>query len=69
MKKFLIVLGVTSCLSTLGFGITEANATECASINYDCGNGNGFMGSACGETREELIDTLLEMIDINCGEA
>lgn len=54
-------------LSIFGMGITEANATECASISYDCGSGNGFMGSACGETKGELLEILEEMIDINCG--
>lgn len=34
---------------------------------YDCGSGNGFMGSAWGETRGELLEILEEMIDINCG--
>ncbi len=68
MKKFLIILGVTSCLSTLGFGITEANAEEFMRFEYTCSDGTSFTALATGKDRAEVLECAATFIELNCGE-
>ncbi len=57
MKKFLIILGVTSMLSVFGIDTTEA-AEKCYDMQVliDCGNGKTCIAACSGHNLQEIYE-------------